>query len=81
MPMGICRECGKFTEVSRRSKLCVDCQLKRMEENIRQLREKDGVYFKKWAERYSRSAEKILGRIPEGVFRKHKEEVKKVEED
>lgn len=43
-----CKQCGAKMYKKTESGLCIECVLKNMKENIKQLREKKGEYYEKW---------------------------------
>lgn len=81
MRKGFCKMCGKFGVISRRSGLCPKCQVEKMKENLRQIRERKGVFYEKWKERISRSFQEMYGYVPDGVFKRKEGGVSEDEKD
>ncbi len=49
-----CSDCGKRTKDRSAKRLCSKCQLKRVSDNNRDLRNKSGKYYQKWLSGYER---------------------------
>lgn len=58
-----CKVCGRKTSLSQHG-LCYDCSIKRVIENIKQLKEKYGPYYERWAKGYKKFANSLPLGVP-----------------